>query len=36
MAALLVEVKAGRIGDGIVAAVGKAGVVLAEHFPKTG
>jgi putative membrane protein len=35
MAALLVEVKAGRPGDGIVAAVDRVGVVLAEHFPKT-
>nr|WP_277622678.1 hypothetical protein [Sphingomonas telluris] len=35
MAALLVEVKAGRPGDGIVAAVERVGVVLAEHFPKT-
>lgn len=36
MAALLVEVKAGRPGDGIVAAVNQVGAVLAEHFPKTG
>lgn len=35
MAALLVEVKAGRPGDGIVAAVNQVGVVLAEHFPKS-
>lgn len=35
MAALLVEVKAGRPGDGIVAAVERVGAVLAEHFPKT-
>lgn len=35
MAALLVEVKAGRAGDGIVAAVERVGAVLAEHFPKT-
>lgn len=35
MAALLVEVKAGRIADGIVAAVGEVGTVLTEHFPKT-
>lgn len=35
MAALLVEVKAGRIADGIVAAVTQVGVVLAEHFPKS-
>lgn len=35
MAALLVDVKAGRPGDGIVAAVERVGAVLAEHFPKT-
>jgi putative membrane protein len=35
MAALLVEVKQGRIGDGIVAAIEQVGVVLAEHFPRT-
>ena len=35
MAALLVEVKAGRPGAGIVAAVDRVGVVLTEHFPKT-
>ncbi len=34
MAALLTEVKAGRPGDGIVAAVSLIGVVLAEHFPR--
>ena len=35
MAALITEVKAGRPGDGIVAAVERIGNVLAEHFPKT-
>jgi putative membrane protein len=35
MAALLTEVKAGRPADGIVAAVGLIGAVLAQHFPKT-
>jgi putative membrane protein len=35
MAALLVEVKQGRIGDGIVAAVERVGTVLAEHFPRS-
>jgi len=35
MAALLVEVKQGRVGDGIVAAIEQVGVVLAEHFPRT-
>ena len=35
MAVLLTDVKAGRPGDGIVAAIGLIGGVLAEHFPKT-
>jgi len=35
MAALLVEVKQGRVGDGIVAAVERVGTVLAEHFPRS-
>ena len=35
MTALLVEVKEGRVGDGIVAAIGRIGAVLAEHFPRT-
>lgn len=35
MAALLVEVKAGRPGDGIVAAVRIVGEVLAQHFPRS-
>ena len=35
MTALIQEVKARRPGDGIVAAVGLIGTVLAEHFPKT-
>jgi putative membrane protein len=35
MAALLVEVKAGRPADGIVAAVERVGAVLAEHFPRS-
>ena len=35
MAALLIEVKAGRPGDGIVAAVELIGEVLAEHFPRS-
>lgn len=35
MTALLTHVKAGRPGDGIVAAVELIGDVLAEHFPKT-
>jgi putative membrane protein len=35
MAALLVDVKAGRSGDGIAAAVEQVGLVLAEHFPRS-
>ena len=35
MTALITDVKAGRPGDGIVAAVGLIGAVLAEHFPNT-
>jgi len=35
MAALLTEVKAGRPGEGIAAAVALIGGVLSEHFPKT-
>jgi len=35
MAALLVEVRAGRPGDGIVAAIERVGAVLAEHFPRS-
>ena len=36
MVALLTGVKAGNTADGIVAAVGLIGGVLAEHFPKDG
>jgi putative membrane protein len=36
MAAMLVEIKAGRIADGMVAAVERVGSVLAEHFPRAG
>ncbi len=35
MAALLTEVRAGQVADGIVAAVEQVGAVLAEHFPKS-
>ncbi len=35
MAALLIEVKAGRYADGIVAAIHDIGEVLGEHFPKS-
>ncbi len=34
MAALVTEVKQGRPADGIVAAIGLIGTVLAEHFPR--
>ena len=35
MAALVDAVREGRTGDGMVAAVGAIGAILAEHFPKT-
>ena len=35
MAALIVEVKAGRIAEGMVAAIEQVGAVLAEHFPRS-
>jgi putative membrane protein len=35
MAALLLEVKAGRPTDGIVAAVERVGEVLKQHFPRS-
>ena len=35
MAALLVDVKAGRVADGIVAAIGEVGSVLTEHFSRS-
>lgn len=35
MQALLSEVKQGRAADGIIAAVGIIGEVLASHFPKS-
>ena len=34
MAAMLVEIKAGRLADGMIAAVSQVGEVLAEHFPR--
>jgi putative membrane protein len=36
LAALLSELKAGRMADGLIAAVERVGVVLAEHFPRAG
>ena len=35
MAALLVDVREGRVADGIVAAIEQVGAVLAEHFPRS-
>ena len=35
MAALLIEVRDGRIADGMVAAIAEVGGVLAEHFPRS-
>jgi putative membrane protein len=35
MTSLLIEVKKGRVGDGIVAAIERVGTVLTEHFPRT-
>ena len=35
MTALLVGVRAGRPGDGIVAAIERVGAVLADHFPRS-
>lgn len=34
MAAMLTELKAGRMADGLIAAVERVGAVLAEHFPR--
>jgi putative membrane protein len=34
MAAMLAHIRKGRIADGLIAAVEKAGTVLAEHFPR--
>ena len=36
MAALIAGVKDGRAGEGMAAAVEEIGVVLAEHFPRSG
>ncbi|MEP6982616.1 MAG: TPM domain-containing protein [Sphingomicrobium sp.] len=35
MTALIAEVREGRPGDGITAAIERVGVVLAEHFPRS-
>lgn len=34
MAAMLAEIRQGRLADGMIAAVERAGAVLAEHFPR--
>ncbi|MBC2666624.1 hypothetical protein H7F51_13960 [Novosphingobium flavum] len=34
LAALLAELKAGRMADGLIAAVDRVGAVLARHFPR--
>lgn len=34
MAAMLAELRAGRVADGMIAAVERVGAVLAEHFPR--
>ena len=36
MAALIAEIREGRPGEGLSAAIGKIGAILAEHFPFTG
>ena len=34
MAAMLAEIREGRIADGMIAGIGQVGKVLAEHFPR--
>jgi putative membrane protein len=34
MASMLAEVRKGRVADGLIAAVGEVGAVIAEHFPR--
>lgn len=34
LAAMLVEIRAGRMADGLIAAIEQVGAVLAEHFPR--
>ena len=36
MAAMLPEIRSGRIADGMVAAIERVGAVLAKHFPRAG
>jgi putative membrane protein len=35
MAALIVDVKEGRVADGMVAAIEEVGTVLTQHFPRS-
>ena len=35
MTELITDVREGRVGDGIAAAVERVGVVLSEHFPRS-
>ena len=35
MTALLTDVRHGRVGEGICAAIERVGVVLSEHFPRS-
>ena len=34
MAAMLVEIRAGRLADGMIAAIERVGAILTEHFPR--
>ena len=34
MSAMLAEIRAGRVADGMIAAIDRIGAVLAEHFPR--
>ncbi len=36
MAAMLVEVREGRVGPGLACAVERVGAILADHLPPTG
>ena len=35
MAAMLAQIRAGNLADGLVAAIGQVGAVLARHFPRS-
>ena len=34
LTAMLIEIKQGRMADGMIAAIGRVGIILAEHFPR--